>query len=89
MANITRPEQLPAGLDVCIDGAGGAGAYLLSKFEALAQRARVRRFADTYKCGEFRGLPVVSLDELVVSFDLGRELLSWGGDRCVVGPAQT
>lgn len=75
MANITRPEQLPPGLDVCIYGAGGAGAYLLSKFEALGQRARVRRFADTYKSGEFHGLPVVSLDELVVSFDPGRELL--------------
>ena len=75
MANITRPEQLPPDMDICIYGAGGAGAYLLSKFEALGQRARVRRFADTFKSGEFHGVTVVSLDELVLSFDPEREAL--------------
>jgi FkbM family methyltransferase len=72
---ITQPTQLPAHLEVCIYGAGGAGAYLLSKFEALGQKARVRRFADTYKTGEFHGVPVISLDELLVSHDPAVEIL--------------
>ena len=42
MANITRPEQLPSGLDVCIYGAGGAGVYLLSRFVALAETGLAR-----------------------------------------------
>jgi FkbM family methyltransferase len=75
MQIITGPEQLPADIDVCIYGAGGAGAYLLSRFEALGQGGRVRRFADTYKSGRFHGLPVVALDELLQSFDPAREAL--------------
>lgn len=75
MRYITKIEQIPAERRVTIYGAGGAGAYLLSRFAEAGRQAQVTRFADTYKTGDFHGLPVVGPKELAAGFDPTAETL--------------
>ncbi|MBA4357077.1 MAG: hypothetical protein C0405_05045 [Desulfovibrio sp.] len=68
MRFINTAQELPAG-DICLYGAGGRAGELLDALAACGQPARVLCLVDSFKSGEFRGLPVLPREEFLHRFD--------------------
>lgn len=66
-------HSLPENAEIAIYGAGGRGQFIREKILKHRKDITVSAFVDTYKTGEFAGLPIYNLkniDDLAPSIDL-------------------
>lgn len=68
MRFINTAQEIPAG-EICIYGAGGRAGELLDALDAAGRLAQVKVLVDSFKSGEFRGLPVRTREEFLRGFD--------------------
>lgn len=67
MRFINTAREIPAG-DICLYGAGGRAGELLDQLAAAGRSAQVQCLVDSFKSGEYRGLPVLARDEFLHRF---------------------
>ncbi|MBU1231059.1 MAG: FkbM family methyltransferase [Proteobacteria bacterium] len=67
MRFINTAQEIPAG-EISIYGAGGRAGELLDALDAAGRLAQVKVLVDSFKSGEFRGLPVLTREEFLRGF---------------------
>jgi FkbM family methyltransferase len=74
MRFINTAGELPAA-DLCLYGAGGRAGELLDGLAASGRAGQVKCLVDSFKSGEFRGLPVLTREEFLRRFNPAAEVL--------------